>query len=62
MPELKQQPTELIEAYSTARATGNQLLIRNAAGSLVSFLEEVEISKPGLVTESAIERADGGQE
>lgn len=54
---LKQQLTELIEAYATAKATGNQLLTQSAAGNLLQFLEGVEVSKA-----EPAEKADGGQE
>lgn len=45
MPELKQQLTELVEAYAIAKSTGNQLLAQSAATSLIQFLEGVEVSK-----------------
>lgn len=47
MPDFKQQLSELIDAFATAKATGNQLLVESAARMLVQFLEGVEItSKP----------------
>lgn len=39
----KQQLTELIEAYATARATGNNMLIQSAGASLIQFLETCSI-------------------
>jgi hypothetical protein len=59
MPDLKQQLTELVDAFATAKATGNQLLTQNAAAALIAFLEGVEIidSEP-----AAAEQTDGGQE
>lgn len=64
MPDPKQQLTELIEAYATAKATGNQLLTQSAAGGLIQFLEEIEVSKPEPEPEAEAEPAkktDGGQ-
>ncbi len=46
MFQLKQQLSELIEAYAVARATGNETLIRSSAAAVIQFLESVEISKP----------------
>lgn len=46
MPDLKQELSELIDAYSIARATGNERLTRQSAAALIEFLESVEISKP----------------
>jgi hypothetical protein len=44
MPDLKQQLTELIDAFATARSTGNQLLTQQSAQALVQFLEGVSIT------------------
>lgn len=44
MPDLKKQLTELIDAYATAKGTGNELLMRQSAGALVQFLEGVAVS------------------
>ena len=54
MPDLKQQLTELIDAYAIARSTGNELLTKQAAGALVQFLE-------GVTLTSTTEEADGGE-
>ena len=56
MPDLKQQLTELIDAFATAKATGNELLARQSAASLVQFLEGVTVTS----TEPAAE--DNGNE
>lgn len=45
MPDLKQQLTELIDAFATARSTGNQLLAQQSAQALVQFLEGVNITQ-----------------
>ena len=50
MPDFKQQLTELIDAFATAKATGNQLLTESAARMLVQFLEGVEVT-PKLAPE-----------
>jgi hypothetical protein len=55
--QLKQQLTELIDAYGTARVTGNQLLTQAAASSLVEFLESVVISSDVAVEPSEAEPA-----
>lgn len=44
MPDIKKQLTELIDAFATAKATGNQLLMQQSAASLVQFLEGVEVT------------------
>jgi hypothetical protein len=59
MPDLKQQLTELVDAFATAKATGNQLLTQSAASALVEFLEGIQIIKSEPV---ATEQTDGGQE
>lgn len=59
--ELKQQLTELIEAYATAKATGNQLLIQSAAGGLLQFLEGVEVKTPEPEAEPEATEADGDE-
>lgn len=46
MPDLKQELTELIEAFAVARQTGNQRLIQRSATDLVALLERVEITEP----------------
>lgn len=46
MPNLKQELTELIEAFAVARQSGNQRLIQSSATALVGFLEQVEITIP----------------
>lgn len=43
MPDPKQELTELIEAFATARTTDNTRLIQQAGLSLVSFLDAVDI-------------------
>lgn len=43
MPELKQQLTELIDAYAIARGSGSQLLAHNAASALLQFLEGIDV-------------------
>jgi hypothetical protein len=55
MPEFKQQLADLIEAYATAKATGNSLLIQSAGATLVSYLESVEITE---VQQSETESTD----
>jgi hypothetical protein len=45
MSESKQKLVELIEAYATAKATGNSLLIQSAGATLVGYLESVEITE-----------------
>jgi hypothetical protein len=44
MPDFKQQLTELIDAFATAKATGNQLLTESAARMLVQFIDGVDIT------------------
>lgn len=44
MPDFKPQLMELIDAFATAKATGNQLLTENTARMVVQFLEGVEIT------------------
>jgi hypothetical protein len=63
MPDLKQQLTELIDAYATAKATGNQLLTQSAATGLIQFLDGVEVSRPEPQSEAepVTEEADGGE-
>lgn len=59
MPDPKEKLTELIDAYGTARATGNAFLIQAASSALISFLETVTVT-----TDVAIEPAtegDGGE-
>jgi hypothetical protein len=46
MPESKQKLVELIEAYATAKATGNALLVQSAGATLVGYLETVEVLEP----------------
>lgn len=53
MPDLKQQLTELIEAFAVARGTSNAVLIKLAVTALVEFLESVQITQ---------QEDDGGQE
>ena len=53
MPELKQQLTELIDAFAVARATGHETLIKQSATALVEFLESVQVTRP---------QADGSEE
>jgi hypothetical protein len=55
---MKEQLTQLIEAYAVAKATGNQLLTQSAATGLIQFIESIEISKP----KPAAAETDGGQE
>ena len=50
MPDLKQQLTELIDAFATARSTGHQLLTEQSAAVLVQFLEGVTVT-PVTATE-----------
>ncbi len=52
MPNPKQQLTELIEAYATARATGNGFLIQTSSQALIKFLEDCTIG-----TDVAVEPA-----
>lgn len=58
MPDLKHQLSELIDAFATAKATGNQLLTQSAATSLIQFLEGCEIT----AKEAEPAEEDGGQE
>jgi hypothetical protein len=62
MPESKQQLVELIEAYATAKATGNALLIQSAGATLVGYLESVEITEAqpasAELTETETEQTD----
>lgn len=60
MPDPKQKLTELIDAYGTARATGNAFLIQAASGALISFLETVTISTD-VAIEPATTEGDGGE-
>lgn len=60
MSDSKQQLTELIEAYAVARATGNNLLVQSAGGTLINFLENCTISTD-VAVEPAAEETDGGQ-
>jgi hypothetical protein len=55
MADLKQQLTELIDAYAIAKATGNQLLTQSAATALVQFLEGVQLAS------TQPEETDGGE-
>jgi hypothetical protein len=59
MPNPKQQLTELIEAYATARATGNGFLIQAASKALIEFLENCTIGTD-VVVEPATE-TDGSE-
>jgi hypothetical protein len=59
MPDLKQQLTELIDAFATAKATGNQILTQSAAAGLVQFLEDCEITAKEVDADT--EETDGGQ-
>ncbi len=56
MTDLKQQLTELIDAYAIARSTGNELLTKQAAAALVQFLEGV-----ALAPVAPTEETDGGE-
>lgn len=56
MTDLKQQLTELIDAYATAKGTGNQLLMQQSAAALVQFLEGV-----ALAPVAPTEETDGGE-
>ena len=62
MPESKQQLVELIEAYATAKATGNAFLIQSAGATLVGYLESVEITEAqpasAELTETETEQTD----
>jgi hypothetical protein len=53
--QLRTQLSTLIEAYGTARATGNELLVQGAAATLIEFLEGVEMRK------IEAEETDGGE-
>jgi len=55
--ELKQQLTELIDAFASAKASGNQTLIQYAAAVLTQFLSGIEVTRP----EPAAEQEDGDE-
>ncbi len=46
MSQLKQELSELVEAYAVARSTGNETLIRSSASAVIQFLESVDINRP----------------
>lgn len=48
---MKQQLTELIEAYAAARASGNATLQQFAAQQLSVFLAKIEVTEPTSDTE-----------
>lgn len=50
---MKEQLTQLIEAYAAARASGNNLLQQFAAGQLGEFLGQIDVIKVG--TDTSIE-------
>lgn len=43
-PSAKEQLAAAIEAYAAARASGNNILLRFAADTLSSFLDDVDVS------------------
>lgn len=49
---MKEQLTQLINAYAAARASGDPLLQQFAAGQLQAFLERVELSQIATTEES----------
>jgi hypothetical protein len=55
--ELKQQLTELIDAFASAKASGNQTLIQYAAAVLTQFLSGIEVTR----REPAAEQEDGDE-
>lgn len=57
MSSLKQELTNLIDAFAVARTTNHQTLINQSATALVEFLESVEITE---VTRHGNEKQDGG--
>jgi hypothetical protein len=46
--EAKQQLIELIEAYATARATNNEILVKMSATTLQDFLNRYDLVVPEL--------------
>lgn len=61
MPDSKQKLTELIEAYATARATGNGFLIQVASKALIEFLENCTISTDVAVEPAATTEGNGSE-
>ena len=56
-PEQKepvQQLAELIDAYATAKAAGNETLIKIAVGPLQQFLNAVDVTPKAPVTEDTV--------
>jgi hypothetical protein len=52
---MKQQLAELIEAYASARCSGNRMLMEYAAGKLNEMLQAVEVAVPKEILETTKE-------
>ena len=52
---MKQQLAELIEAYATARASNNRMLLEYAAGELNKFVAAIEVAAPKEILETTKE-------
>ena len=50
---LVQQLADLIDAYATAKMTGNETLVKIAVGPLQQFLQSVDVVPKGALNEPA---------
>ena len=50
---LVQQLADLIDAYATAKMTGNETLVKIAVGPLQQFLQSVDVVPKGALDEPA---------
>ena len=48
---MKQQLAELIEAYASARVSGNRMLMEFAAGKLNDLMAAIEVAVPKEILE-----------
>jgi hypothetical protein len=50
---MKQQLAELIEAYASARVSGNRMLMEYAAGKLNDLMAAIEVAVPKEILQEA---------